>query len=322
MHLPVPVGVVLLLLMGTTGCAHSPERETADFERAIADMERLQDRAADILRIRSDADSLAAAALFIARHAPDDALTLIARATTAAPERPELALLHAKICADTHGCDPEPIEARLRQLDPANGIGWFGAIGRAFEAADDAALDAALTAASHSQRVDSYYMTLTARLSAATASAGALSLPDAIGAVIGEVVSVISLPGYTAASKGCGTERLERLGLRDTCRPLSASLMAGDTFLTEMIGVAIAKRTWPVDSPEWQAASEARRVYRYRSEALLDTYDIGEWDEAKAGKYLQLVAQHPREQDLVLAQLIALGIDPMPPADWTDAESP
>jgi hypothetical protein len=49
---------------------------------------------------------------------------------------------------------------------------------------------------------------------------------------------------------------------------------------------------------------------------------IGEWDESMSAEYLKLLARHRREQDVVLAQFIALGIDPAPPADWTNDDSP
>lgn len=303
-------GVLVMLLAAMVGCGYSLERE-------IAEIQRLERDAAEVLRIRSDPDSLAAAALFTAARAPADALALIERAATGAPERPELAWLHIQVCTRADGCDPEPLEVHLRQLDPANGIGWLGALARAYEAADEAALDAAIAATSQSERVDSFYSILVTRLSRATTDAGAMSLQNTVSAVIGEVVTV-GLPGYTAASKGCGVERQERPGLRDFCKSLSASLMAGDTIISEMVGVAIAKRSWPPDSQQWLAAAEARRIYRYRSKALLDANWMPDWDDAQAANYLAMLAQHRRERDVLIAQLNALGIDPTPPVDWVD----
>lgn len=306
--------VFLMLLTGAASCGYSLERETAR-------MLRQQQRAAEALRNRSDADSLAAAALFTYRRSPADALALIKRATSIDTRKPELTWLQLQICRKTDGCDSGPIEARLRQLDPENGLGWFGALDRAYEGADDVALEQALADVGRSKRVDSYFSTLGAHLSEATADANALSLPEAIISVFGEI-SVVALPGYTAAAKGCGAERLQRPSIREACRSLSESLMAGDTHLGEMIGVAIAKRAWPADSPQWQAASEARRVYKYRTRALRDTDWADDWDEAVSVEYLDLVAQHYREQDVLIAQLIARGIDPKPPAAWTIEESP
>jgi hypothetical protein len=81
--------------------------------------------------------------------------------------------------------------------------------------------------------------------------------------------------------------------------------------VTEMIGVAIAKRVWPEETPEWKAAAEERRVYDYRSKlySKLESRTI-----SHPGEYLTLCAQNRRESDLFAAQLIAAGYDPNPPA--------
>ena len=98
--------------------------------------------------------------------------------------------------------------------------------------------------------------------------------------------------------------------------------MAGDTVIAEMIGVAIAKRVWPVDSSQWQSAVEARRVSRYRSTALSNFESSEDWDEASAQNYLRLIKVHPREQDALIAQLISRDIDPTPPDGWREPEGP
>ena len=77
-----------------------------------------------------------------------------------------------------------------------------------------------------------------------------------------------------------------------------------------MIGVAIAKRVWPQDSPEWQAAAEQRRVYDYRSK-LYPKIELRVLTHP--GEYLALCAQNRRESDVFAAQLIAAGYDPNPP---------
>jgi hypothetical protein len=84
-----------------------------------------------------------------------------------------------------------------------------------------------------------------------------------------------------------------------------------------MIGLAIARRAWPADSPEWKAAEEEARVARYRM------YTMGQL-EAKSGngarraeQYLSLCEQNRREQDVALAQIVKAGNSPDPPPDWT-----
>ncbi len=305
---------MLALLVSTVGCGHSLERETAEWER-------VKRQAAEVLRKQSDPDSLAAAALLTARSAPADALTLISAAVAAAPTRPELVFLQIEICAETAGCDPRPIELRLRELEPENTIGWFGELTRAFDAGDPMSLDAALAAAGSTHRADSHFTVLTAHLGRAAMDAKVPSPQEAANAVLGELGS-FGLPNHVAASKACGPERLDRGGVRDACRSLAAALMAGDTVLAEMIGVVIAKRAWPPDSQHWQAASEARRTHQYRVEALKETAWFAEPDEIMTTNYLDLLAQHRREQDAMIAQLIAAGIDPNPPATWVDKSLP
>lgn len=81
-----------------------------------------------------------------------------------------------------------------------------------------------------------------------------------------------------------------------------------------MLGVAIAKRVWPEQSPEWKAATEARRVFEYRGK-LGDKIPVDPSNEQSAKNYLALCAQNHREQDVYRAQLVAAGEDPDPPRE-------
>ena len=92
--------------------------------------------------------------------------------------------------------------------------------------------------------------------------------------------------------------------------------------MAETIGVAIARRAWPVNSQQWQAATESRRVSRYRSTTLSNLESTGDWDEANAANYLRLIKAHPREQDAIVAQLVAHDVDPTPPDKWREPEKP
>jgi hypothetical protein len=85
----------------------------------------------------------------------------------------------------------------------------------------------------------------------------------------------------------------------------------GDVLITEMIGVAIAKRVWPEDSPEWQAALERRRVYEYRK-GLLELLQKDRPSTAQTQEYVALCLQNPSEQAVTRAQIVAAGKDPDP----------
>jgi hypothetical protein len=83
------------------------------------------------LKLRSDADSMAAAGLLSLDKHPGQSLPLIARAIAADPERADLVWLQLEVCQKLSPCNPEPMERQLRELDPSNGAGWFGALARA-----------------------------------------------------------------------------------------------------------------------------------------------------------------------------------------------
>jgi hypothetical protein len=299
----VTIGMTLLAL----GCATSRAARLSKGER------RLQ-QVATALAKRDDADSLAAAGLLResnGRNDRNDSMALIARATAAAPERPDLVWLQAQDCEETSLCDPEPIERRLRELDPSNGAGWMSALVRANSAQNEEAKDAALAAISRSDRVDIYWTALIARLGRATAQTKMMSLDEAEITIIG-VVAARAIPAYAAASNACKGERLHREETIEVCRGVARAFEHGDTYITEMIGVAIAKRVWTEDSPEWKAAAEARRVFEYRAK-FWGAVDLT--STLRAEEYLALCEQNRREQDVYRAQLVSAGKDPNPPPE-------
>ena len=218
----------------------------------------------DALTRMTDTDSLAAAGLLGVGTHRDQSLSLIGRAVASAPERADLVWLEVQVCNEIAPCNSEPIEQRLRELDPSNGAGWLGPLARASVANNEPARDAALTALSRSDRVDFYYTTLVAHLSRAVVSTGKISAEIAEVWVIGFLARE-AIPAYQYVSNACKGERLQNIEVTQTCRGVASSLQNGDTYLTEMIGVAIAKRVWPENSAEWNAAVDARRVYDYRS---------------------------------------------------------
>lgn len=294
------IGLSLALLSCTTSPAAKETKDDLQLKRTTASLMK-----------RNDADSLAAAGLLSLSSDRNNSLALIVRATAADPERADLAWLQAQVCGGVTSCDPEPIERRLRELDPSNGAGWLGALARATSSKNDEARDVALAAIGHSDRVDIYWTRLIARLSRVTEQTKTMPLPEAEVLVIG-FLAAQAIPAYAAASNACKGERLQRAEVVEVCRGVAKAFERGDTYITEMIGVAIAKRVWSEDSPEWKAAAEGRRVYEYRSEfwAALDVRDTPHADE-----YLTLCAQNRREQDVLAAQLIALGKNPNPQSE-------
>lgn len=294
----VAIGLVSILM----GCAASHPPDSTHNERDL-------DRAVDALAKRSDADSLAAAGLLSLISLQHDPLDLMARASAAAPDRPDLLWLYIRACLETPACDPKPIERRLRDLDPANGTGWLVDLMRANAAKDYAASDAILAAVGRSDHVDIYWTTLIAHLTRATARTHKVSLNEAENSIVGALAGSI-IPAFAAASNLCKAERLGRAEVVETCRGVARALQRGDTYITEMMGVNIAMQVWPEGSDEWKAADKSRRLFEYRSK--LSASDSA--DAAHAEEFLVLCEKNRREQDVFMAQLKSEGKNPAPPS--------
>jgi hypothetical protein len=294
----------LIVLIANTGACASPDA-------LIAKTQKRTEQTISALAQLTDADSLAAAGLMSIGEKKDQSLAFLARATAAAPDRADLNWLRAMRCAQLPPCDPKPVEQRLREIDPTNGAGWWAAMTRAGTIHDSEGTDAALTAISHSERVDIYWTTLIPHLSHAVAKTRKMSLEESEVAIIGHLASQ-AIPPYQYVSTSCKSDRLQQPGVTEICRGVAKALQNGDTYITEMIGVAIAKRVWPEDSAEWKAAAEERRFYEYRSKlySKLEQRAMTHPEE-----YLTLCSQNRREQDVFVAQLTAAGYVPNPPVD-------
>jgi hypothetical protein len=314
-------GITLLIAACTASCNPVVRSDNVELQALAAQSERLPRDSADHLRGSVNPDALAAAALFSQRDDSAAALALIERASAMRPGDPDLAWLQAAFCGDVKECDPAPLEARFRSLDPDNALGWIGAIDRAYEANDQVALESSLSQAATLPVVDTRYTTSVARYSVAAVLDGKLSLKDALLIVAGELAGP-ALPRLVGVARSCGKEQLSMPARLEACRALARSMMEGDTVLVEMVGVAIAKRAWPEGSEEWKEAASARRIYTYRSRMLRDHVDDDLETEEDARAYLALLQSYPREQDLLAAQLAANAIEPMPPPDWKEPPPP
>jgi hypothetical protein len=301
--LPLTALAIALLAL-CTGC-------TAFQEAHDARVELRMQHVAKVLANGSSADSLSAAALLGFSKSPGLSLSLMGRATSAAPDRPDLVWLQIQMCQSQPPCDPLLPQLRLQTLDASNGAGWVGALSRADSANDGIGRTVALAAIGHAERFDIYWTALIGRLGRAVADTRAVPVAEAEVRIIGLVAS-LAIPAYKPISDACEGERLQHAETVEVCRAVARALEHGDTYITEMLGVAIAKRVWAEDSPEWKAATEARRLYEYRTRFLPSD---ARWIASHADETLRLCAQHRREQDVLLAQLVARGENPNPPSE-------
>ncbi len=294
------------------GCATDGVRRQAAYARKIQRTERL-------LIAAGDADSLAAAALLSIGPGvnPAQRLTLIARAVSEAPDRPDLVWLNVRLCTEVDGCNPEPLEAQLRAVDPDNGAAWFNTLGRPGSRNDEAEIRKDLAAIASSTRFDTYWNTTVVHVTHALLRTQTMDLRTAFTAAIGVAAGTL-FPPYQPIVNACKGEFLKDADVVATCRQVASVMGRGDTYLTELVGLAIAKRAWPEGSAEFINAINARRVahYRMRTEGQISLNQL--WSSRYVAKRLQLMTEYRTEQEVVSAEILNAKLNPNPPPDWAD----
>jgi hypothetical protein len=93
----------------------------------------------------------------------------------------------------------------------------------------------------------------------AVAQTKTMSLSEAEVVIIG-LLAAEAIPAYRVASNACKSERLHRVEVTEMCRSVAKDFEQGDTYITEMVGISIAKRVWPEQSVEWRVATDVSRL--------------------------------------------------------------
>jgi hypothetical protein len=203
-------------------------------------------------------------------------------------------------------------------LDPDNGAAWFDSIGRAGRRNDVVAVRKDLAAIAMSRRFDMYWNATIVHITNAIVKTHTMDLPTALIATIG-MASGTTVPAYQTILNACKGDPLQDPDVLSTCRQVSTVMRGGDTYMTEMVGIAIAKRTWPEGSPTYVDAISARRAAHYR----IDT--DGKISLRRflffgfAAKRLQLMTEKTTEQEVILAEILNARRNPDPPSDYTDS---
>jgi hypothetical protein len=215
------------------------------------------------------------------------------------------------------GCDSPPLEARLHALVPDNGAAWIDSIGRAGRRNDVVEVRKDLAAVAAARRFDTYWNTTIVHVTDAILKTHTMDSPIAFESTIG-MVSALALPAYQSIVNACKGDALLDPDVLHTCQRVATVLRGGDTYLTEMIGIAIAKRAWPEGSAQYVDAVGAKRAAHYRTHAEGTRSPLGFTSSEDVTKHLRLMQSNAREQDVVLAELVGAGLNPDPAADWTD----
>lgn len=137
---------------------------------------------------------------------------------------------------------------------------------------------------------------------------------EAVTVAIG-LAAAQAIPALRPLSLACQDAALARPEDLSSCRQLARALRHSDTCLVEGFGLSIARRLWPASSDEYRQAAAETRVRSYRMDKGAESSpDI----TSDARAYLELLATHRTEQEAIVADLVARGINLNPPAAWID----
>lgn len=306
-----PIGPMLLATLSLlTACAsHEPQRGTAATDASRQTPSGNPDvLAGDALQALSEGSG-------------QRALAAIARANVVAPNRADLAWLHARICMLSPGCEPEPVETRLRKLAPDNGVVWLGPLARAQARGDRRVEDQILEAMSRAQRFDLYWTELvwriaTARNARAPAPGTPGAAPHPLTNALDQTTEALSdavVPAFKPIDTSCELDRTQDPATRTRCNRIAQAMQHSDTTLVEGIGIGIAQRLATPASPDALVLEERGATLSYRSQAAGAVVREQVERDKFSAQMIELMKKLPREQDVSVAILRWAG-QPLLPA--------
>lgn len=270
------------------------------------------------LSARGDPDSLAASALFeklLSGASGGSALQLADRAVAGAPRRAYLTYLLLQLCQSAPNCDTAPVEARLRLLDPGNGIAWTYALLRADEANDGTLWRAARDGLAQSARITMYWNDIVSHLSAAAAGKAGFDASSAMLEVIGSEATLLT--PLQPVSRACSEQEIQQPAVLAQCRRIATAFRQGDIQLFEGFGSGLAMRLWPEGSAQRRAVAAETRGLHYRMDLM--NSNAAKLDSPRATRALAaLYPKYPTEQSAFRAWYVDMGLNPDPPAGWVD----
>jgi hypothetical protein len=269
------------------------------------------DGAAPIKIRAGSTDEVLASAVVAYRtnQTPAQMLAFVRAAAERSPERADAAWLHAHVCSFVPGCQPEPLEARLKVLDSRNGVVWMGALDRAQRQNDRALETQVLEAMSGSEYFDAYWNSLLWRVAVALKALPAPKAPagtDPLMAALDETslwLSVVALPRFEPIARACSAARLADTSIAARCTRVGNALQNGDTYIAEGVGLGIAERAAQPGTPEAFTVAERIETSRYRRLTASRVMAV-QLDKNKFSQELvELTQKLRREQDVSLAVL-------------------
>lgn len=240
------------------------------------------------------------------RDAPQ-AMAMAQLAVQRSPDRADALWLELQMCEGTPGCQPEPLEAQLRKLDPTNSLVWLGPLDRALQRNDLAAADQIMEVIARSQRLDLGWNAMVVKLSTALADRTRNTAPEnkmPLGEGLNETVGLLSrlaLPAFQPLSDICNARRLGDRLVAARCLLVSALLQRGDTYISESMGLGIAQRLAAAETGENAKVEQRIAVARYQRDTAGEIIASQVEREKFTVEMLELMKKQRREQDVFIA---------------------
>jgi hypothetical protein len=305
MALLTPIRLVLIALAACMlgACASSPAQKRA----TIQDAPRTPAPAPSANAGEAIVSALRASQV---DRDPAQALSHAQRALAQDPNRPELLWLAARLCGDVPRCEPQAYETRLRKRDPGNAVVWTGPLSRAQDKHDFAAEAQILDALSREARFDVYWNSLlwqgAVALSAQAREPAPRMLNGPLTNAINDVslwLSAVIMPSFAKLASACDREQTRTADIAERCHRVAKILQQGDTYAAEAVGIGIAERSTPTDSPTTIALAEHAAVLTYQHETARAVLGEQVEREKLSAELIELMKKLRREQDVSLAVL-------------------
>lgn len=283
--------IPLIAAMTLSACTSVPSRTSSHSSNAKATADQWALAAVEAMQIKHDS----ALALADVQHAAQ-----------AEPQRADLTWLWLSLCVRAQGCAPEPIEVRLRKLEPGNGAAWIGPLARAQAERDVRSEEQILNAIGKAERFDVYWNSLLWRLASIRARAATQDQRLPKTAALNNVAQMFSgviLPSLQPLASACSVERMAQRQVAARCKLVAQVLEKGDSYAAEAVGLGIEQRIYLEGSPEAVALADRIQNLRYRRDTAAAVIESQVEREKFSEQYLELLKKLDREQDVTEAIL-------------------
>jgi hypothetical protein len=243
------------------------------------------------------------------------AVQLASQAAAAAPKRADAAWLHLRLCNEAPGCNAAPLEARLKELAPKNGVVWISVLKRAQATQDGRTEAQVLAAMGEAEHFNVYWNSLVQRLATATAPPVTARENAPLTRTLSESshwLSELMLPAFAPLAASCSAERMRDPARRAVCERVGQALERSDSYIAEGAGLGIAQRLATTGAASASAVEERIETLAYQSQAAAAVVAAQVEREQFSAEMMKLMKQLPREQDVSLAILRWAG-EPLTP---------